>query len=57
MSEQTVNETSTEIHGQHLQVRLNGRSLFNLHRPLDDRYHLDAAVLQRLRQALYHRRP
>lgn len=40
MSEQTVNETSIEIHGQHLQVRLNGRSLFNLHRPLDDRYQL-----------------
>lgn len=40
MSEQTVNETSIEIHGQHLQVRLNGRSLFNLNRPLDDRYQL-----------------
>lgn len=40
MSEQIVNQTTTEIHGQHLQVRLNGHSLFNLYRPLNDRYQL-----------------
>ncbi|MEI9862506.1 hypothetical protein [Enterobacter bugandensis] len=38
--EHTVNETSAEIQGKHLLVRLNGHSLFNLHRPLDDRYQL-----------------
>ncbi|EFU5825480.1 TPA: thioredoxin fold domain-containing protein [Enterobacter hormaechei subsp. steigerwaltii] len=40
MSEQIVNQTTTEIHGQHLQVRLNGHSLFNLYRPLNERYQL-----------------
>lgn len=40
MSEQIVNQTTTEIHGQHLQIRLNGHSLFNLYRPLNDRYQL-----------------
>ncbi|EME5107787.1 thioredoxin fold domain-containing protein [Salmonella enterica] len=40
MSEQNVNQTSFEINGQHLQVRHNGHSLFNLYRPLDDRYQL-----------------
>lgn len=40
MSEQSVNQTTTEIHGQHLQIRLNGHSLFNLYRPLNDRYQL-----------------
>ncbi|HGV0046247.1 TPA: hypothetical protein ACNFPT_004552 [Enterobacter ludwigii] len=40
MSEQIANQTTTEIHGQHLQIRLNGHSLFNLYRPLDDRYQL-----------------
>ncbi|HGH4623547.1 TPA: hypothetical protein ACJIWO_004692 [Enterobacter cloacae] len=40
MSEQIVNQATTEIHGQHLQIRLNGHSLFNLYRPLNDRYQL-----------------
>ncbi|HHA1790732.1 hypothetical protein ACR9HU_23275 (plasmid) [Enterobacter ludwigii] len=40
MSEQIVNQTTTEIHGQHLQICLNGHSLFNLYRPLNDRYQL-----------------
>ncbi|EJD9082954.1 thioredoxin fold domain-containing protein [Salmonella enterica] len=40
MSEQIVNQTTTEIHGQHIQIRLNGHSLFNLYRPLNDRYQL-----------------
>lgn len=40
MSEHNPCETSIEIHGHNLQVRLNGRSLFNLYRPLADRYQL-----------------
>jgi TrbB protein len=40
MSEQTVNDITTEIHGQHLQVRLNDRSLFCLNHPTRERYQL-----------------
>ncbi|MDX6917834.1 DsbC family protein [Pectobacterium carotovorum] len=40
MSEQIVKQTTTEIHGQHLQVRLNGRSLFNLSGPMSNSYQL-----------------
>lgn len=38
MSQHTFREISTEIYGQHLQVRLNGRCLFSLNRPMVDRY-------------------
>lgn len=40
MSEQTIFNISTEIHDQHLQVRLNDRSLFCLNMPTADRYQL-----------------
>lgn len=40
MSEQTIFNISTEIHGQHLQVRLNDRSLFCLNKPTTERYQL-----------------
>ncbi|HHO9701223.1 hypothetical protein [Citrobacter braakii] len=40
MSEQTIFNISTEIHGQHLQVRLNDRSLFCLNMPTVERYQL-----------------
>lgn len=40
MSEQTTFNISTEIHDQHLQVRLNDRSLFCLNMPTADRYQL-----------------
>lgn len=40
MSEKTFNAITTEVHGQHLSVRMNGHCLFNLHRPLDQRYQL-----------------
>lgn len=40
MSEQTIFNISTEIHGQHLQVRLNDRSLFCLNMPTTERYQL-----------------
>ncbi|MBC3252420.1 thioredoxin fold domain-containing protein [Serratia fonticola] len=38
MSEHKACDTSIEINGQHLQVRLNGHSLFSLYRPSPDRY-------------------
>lgn len=40
MSEQTLFNISTEIHGQHLQIRLNGRTLFCLNKPTAERYQL-----------------
>lgn len=40
MSAHTVFNLSTDIHGQHLQVRLNDRSLFCLNMPTADRYQL-----------------
>jgi thiol-disulfide isomerase/thioredoxin len=40
MSEQTIFNISTEIHGQHLQVRLNDRTLFCLNMPTVERYQL-----------------
>lgn len=38
MSQHIFKEISTEIYKQHLQVRLNGRCLFSLNRPMVDRY-------------------
>ncbi|MNB70153.1 hypothetical protein D3C76_649940 [compost metagenome] len=40
MSEQTIFNISTEIHGQHLMVRMNDRSIFCLNRPTTERYQL-----------------
>ncbi|MFP2241059.1 hypothetical protein ACLEX4_21405 [Pseudescherichia vulneris] len=40
MSEQTISNISTEIHGQHLLVRLNDRSIFCLNKPSAERYQL-----------------
>ena len=40
MSEQTIFNISTEIHDQHLQVRLNDRSIFCLNKPTAERYQL-----------------
>jgi thiol-disulfide isomerase/thioredoxin len=40
MSEQTIFNISTEIHGQHLLVRLNDRSIFCLNKPTAERYQL-----------------
>lgn len=40
MSEQTIFNISNEIHGQHLLVRLNDRSIFCLNKPTDERYQL-----------------
>lgn len=38
MSEQAIFNISTEIHDQHLLVRLNERSLFSLNKPTEERY-------------------
>jgi TrbB protein len=40
MSEHIVDVITTEIHGQHLLIRLNGTCLFSLHQPLNDRFQL-----------------
>lgn len=40
MSEQTIFNISTEIHGQHLMVRMNDRSIFCLNKPSAERYQL-----------------
>ncbi|WP_272689659.1 thioredoxin fold domain-containing protein [Providencia sp. PROV033] len=40
MSEKTLFNISTDIHGQHLQVRLNNNTLFFLHMPIAEPYQL-----------------